>query len=150
MAEFVDYNQRGMQRLNMDFYYPEGAPALGADGSISTQAATHYGAYPFPTNGTNGKGGGPNWLSGDNEDRPQNFVDKSYVKIKNITLGYTFPRKLLSKLYVSNLRVYANLLNPFTFTDYVGFDPEWANASVGDGSGGVSSRTFQIGLNLQF
>ena len=35
MAEFVDYGQRGMNRLNMDYYIPQGAPILGADGSIA-------------------------------------------------------------------------------------------------------------------
>lgn len=34
-------------------------------------------------------------MSGENEDRAQNFVDNSYVKIKNITLGYTFPKNWL-------------------------------------------------------
>jgi TonB-linked SusC/RagA family outer membrane protein len=150
MAEFVDYNQRGMNRLNIDYYYPAGAPVLGVDGSISTQSTTHYGKYPFPTNGTNGKGGGANWLSGANEDRAQNFVDNSFVKVKNITLGYTFPKSLLSRNHISNLRVYANILNPFTFTDYEGFDPEWADSEISNGSGGVSSRTFQFGINLQF
>jgi len=48
MAEFVDYGQRGMNRLNMDYYIPQGAPILGADGSIAYQEATHYGSYPFP------------------------------------------------------------------------------------------------------
>lgn len=150
MAEFVDYNQRGMMRLNMDYYIPEGAPVLGADGAIASQNSTHYGNYPFPTNGGNGKGGGAYWTSGADADRAQNFVDNSYVKIKNITLGYTFPQKWMSKLHISNLRIYANVLNPFTFTDYKGFDPEWADASVGDGTGGVSSRTYQIGVNLKF
>ncbi|MCD8080824.1 MAG: TonB-dependent receptor [Bacteroides sp.] len=59
MGEYQDYDQRGMQRLAMDFYIPEGAPVLAADGSISTQEKTYYGSYPFPTNGGNGKGG---WL----------------------------------------------------------------------------------------
>jgi hypothetical protein len=134
----------------MDYYIPEGVPSLGADGSITTTSTTHHGKYPFPTNGTNGRGGGANWLSGDNEDRAQYFVDNSFVRVKNITLGYTFPQKWMSKLHVSNLRVYVNILNPFTFTDYEGFDPEWASASVGDGSGGVSSRTYQFGVNLKF
>lgn len=150
MGEFIDYSQRGMQRLNMDYYIPEGVPALGADGTITQQSATHYGSYPFPTNGANGKGGGAYWTSGANEDRSQNFVDNSYVRIKNITLGYTFPQKWTSKVHISNLRIYANVLNPFTFTDYVGFDPEWADAQIGDGSGGVSSRAYQIGVNLKF
>ena len=38
----------------------------------------------------------------------------------------------------------------FTFTNYEGFDPEWADAQVGDGTGGVSSRTYQVGVNLKF
>ena len=77
-------------------------------------------------------------------------VDNSYWKVKNITLGYTFPKKWMSKLGIENLRVYVNILNPFTFTDYKGFDPEWADASVTDGTGGVSTRTYQFGVNLKF
>ena len=84
------------------------------------------------------------------KDRAQNFVDNSYVKIKNITLGYTFPKNWLQKLHISNLRVFANILNPLTFTSYKGFDPEWADAEVGDGTGGVSSRSWQFGINLKF
>ena len=94
MGEFTDYSQRGMNRIKMDFYIPEGAPKLAEDGSITTQETTHYGEYPFPTNGTNGKGGGSFWMSGENEDRAQNFVDNSYVKIKNITLGQYFGKFL--------------------------------------------------------
>lgn len=150
MGEFTDYSQRGMNRIKMDFYIPEGAPKLAEDGSITTQETTHYGEYPFPTNGTNGKGGGSFWMSGENEDRAQNFVDNSYVKIKNITLGYTFSKNWLQKLHISNLRIFANILNPLTFTSYKGFDPEWADAEVGDGTGGVSSRSWQFGINLKF
>jgi len=150
MGEYQDYDQRGMQRLAMDFYIPEGAPVLAADGSVSAQDKTYYGSYPFPTNGGNGKGGGSFWLTGEQEDRSQNFVNSSYVRVKNITLGYTLPEKWLSKLNVSRLRVYANILNPFTFTSYKGFDPEWASAQVGDGTGGVGSRTYQFGINLSF
>ncbi len=151
MGEFQDYDQRGMQRLAMDFYIPEGAPVLGADGSVSTQDKTYYGSYPFPTNGGNGKGGGSFWLTGEQEDRSQNFVNSSYVRVKNITLGYTLPEKWLSRYKVSRLRIYAHVLNPFTFTSYKGFDPEWASAQVGDGTGGgVGSRTYQFGVNVSF
>ena len=120
MSEFMDYSQRGMQRLNLDYYIPEGAPVLGRDGTIQTQASTHYGKYPFPTNGGNGKGGGAFWLDGSSDDRLQYFVDNSFVKIKNITIGYTFPQNSLSKLHISNLRIYANILNPFTDRKSVG------------------------------
>ena len=150
MGEFTDYSQRGMQRLNIDYYIPEGVPTLGEDGSISTTTSTHYGSWPFPTNGGNGKGGGSYWLSGANEDRSQYFVDNSYVKIKNITLGYTFPTSWLKKLHISHLRLYANVVNPVVWTDYKGFDPEWADAQVSDGTGGVSATSWQFGINLKF
>lgn len=146
MSEFLDYGQRGMMRLNMDYYIPEGAPILGSDGAISYQASTHYGRYPFPTNGADGKGGSIYWTSG---DLSQTFVSNSYVKVKNITLGYTFPKEWMSKLHISFLRIYANILNPFTFTKYKGFDPEWAGSSISDGTGGVSSRAYQLGINIK-
>ncbi len=148
MREFTRYGSRGTQHIKMNYYIPDGAPILGADGNIAYQNGTHYGSYPFPTS-TNGCGGGAAWNL-DSEDASQYFVDNSYVKVKNITLGYTFPKKLLSKAHISHLRVYVNILNPFTFTDYKGFDPEWADASITDGSGGVSSRTYQVGVNLKF
>ena len=71
-------------------------------------------------------------------------------KIKNITVGYTFSKKLIKKIGLENLRIYANILNPFTFTDYKGFDPEWADAKISDGTGGPSSVTYQLGLNVKF
>jgi hypothetical protein len=150
MGEFVEYGQRGRGRMNMDFYIPEGAPILLPDGSIGVQSSTHYGSYPFPNNGSNGKGGGVYWTSSTFEDLSQNFVDNSYIRIKNVTLGYTLPKRALSYLGLSHLRVYANLINPLTITDYIGFDPEWADAPIGDGQGGVSSRSYQIGLNIKF
>ena len=69
---------------------------------------------------------------------------------QNITLGYTFSKKLLNKVGIEGLRIYCNVLNPFTFTSYKGFDPEWADADIADGTGGPSSVTYQIGLNLKF
>ena len=59
-------------------------------------------------------------------------------------------QKLLSKIGVDYLRLYINVLNPFTFTSYKGFDPEWADAELSDGTGGPSTRTYQIGINLKF
>ena len=77
-------------------------------------------------------------------------MDASYWKIKNITVGYTFSKKLIKKIGLENLRIYANILNPFTFTDYKGFDPEWADAKISDGTGGQRSVSYQLGLNVKF
>jgi len=53
------------------------------------------------------------------------MIDGSYFRIKNITLGYTLPRNLLSKISLQNVRFYASLQDFFTFSNYpTGWDPE--------------------------
>lgn len=150
MREFGRYGSRGTQHIKLDYYIPDGAPILDNAGNVAYQSGTHYGAWPYPTGGnfTGNSGAGSFWSEDANG---QAFcVDNSYWKVKNITLGYTLPKSWISKAGLSSLRVYVNILNPFTFTDYKGFDPEWASASVTDGTGGVSTRTYQIGVNLKF
>lgn len=70
------------------------------------------------------------------------IFDGSYVRIKNITLGYSLPDSVTEKLGLKNLRVYVSSTNPFTFTDYPGFDPESSNhSSEGDSRpNGVTPR----------
>ncbi|MGN6181366.1 MAG: hypothetical protein ACTHNW_19440, partial [Mucilaginibacter sp.] len=48
----------------------------------------------------------------------------SYLRLKNIELGYTFNKSVLSKIGMSSLRVFANVQNAFTITNFKGFDPE--------------------------
>jgi len=148
MDNFIGYSSRGTQHLDFDYYIPDGSPILGADGTVSSQQGTHYGKYPLPTGGANNRGGGSFYFDGNSGS--QNFVDNSYVKVKNISVGYTIPKNLTSKAGISDFRIYLNVLNPFTFTEYEGFDPEWAGAQINDGTGGVSSRTYQIGVNVKF
>lgn len=50
--------------------------------------------------------------------------DGSFIRIKNINLGYTLPRKVLDRLKLSNLRAYFSVNNLLTITDYTGYDPE--------------------------
>lgn len=74
--------------------------------------------------------------------------DGSYLRLKNLQLGYTLPRNLSEKLQISSLRIYVSAQNLLTFTSYSGYDPE-----VG---GGVDygnypqSRTYMLGVNLSF
>ncbi len=72
------------------------------------------------------------------------IVNSSYLRIKNINLGYTFPKSLISKAKLSGLRVYVNIDDPFCFDNYLkGWDPE----------AGVSTyiaRTYTIGLDIKF
>ncbi len=50
--------------------------------------------------------------------------DGSYLRLKSITLGYTLPKNILSKVGLSKLRVYVSAQNPLTITSYSGYDPE--------------------------
>ncbi|MDO4158829.1 MAG: TonB-dependent receptor [Prevotellaceae bacterium] len=84
--------------------------------------------------------------------------DGSYLRMKNITLGYTLPKKFTRCLHIENLRVYANIQNLFTITGYSGYDPE-VGASTSDSTGYVfgvdngrypSPTVYSFGLNLTF
>jgi len=155
MVEFTDYKDRGRNKLKMDYYVPAGTPVLNSDGTVGVSQGNNSQAYPYPNNSGSGYGGGSFWGTSANStstssDYSNHYVDASFIKIKNITLGYTIPRNLLAKAGISSLRVYMNVLNPFVFTDYKGYDPEWASASLADGDGGPSSVTYQFGVNLKF
>lgn len=159
--KYINLEDRGRMRLNVDNYIPAGTlidcDGVNADGTYINpvyQETTHYGDYPFVYY-TNFKSGSTSyWLSNTSSSTsadsylPNSYVDASYVKVKNITLGYTFPKEWLKKIGCQKLRVYCTVTNPFVFTDYKGFDPEWADAS--NSSDGPSTITWQIGANIKF
>jgi len=80
----------------------------------------------------------------------------SYLKVKNVTIGYTFPARMIDWAYLSKLRVYCSTQNLFTVTGYKGLDPEigyqGGNATQNGVDNGTypSSRYFTIGLNVAF
>lgn len=79
----------------------------------------------------------------------------AYFKIKQIQLGYTLPKDILSKVYISRLRVFASLENFFTFSNYPGIDPEAASANSQNALGidmGTYPTAKQVifGVNLTF
>jgi TonB-linked SusC/RagA family outer membrane protein len=82
--------------------------------------------------------------------------DGSFVKLKNVTVGYTLPFDLLDRYSVSKLRVYLSSQNLFFITKYDGLDPEigiqGGNATQNGVDNGTypSSRSFTVGLNLTF
>ena len=71
----------------------------------------------------------------------------SYLRIKNITLGYTFPKTILQHIKFSSVRIYASCNNVYTFTHYSGFDPEVGVNGV-DYSVYPVTRTMSVGINL--
>ena len=80
--------------------------------------------------------------------------DGSYFKIKQIQLGYTLPQNLTKKVAISHLRVFAMLDNFFTFSKYIGLDPETAttggNAIGFDMGNFPTAKSVIFGVNLEF
>lgn len=82
--------------------------------------------------------------------------DGSFLRLSTITLGYTLPAKIASKLKMKKLRIYASAYNLWLLTDYTGFDPEVStrrrtNLTPGvDYSAYPKSKSFVFGLNVNF
>lgn len=82
--------------------------------------------------------------------------DGSYLRVKNVTLGYTIPKLLMKKAHISSARIYISAQNLLTLTKYKGFDPEISASNVNGASvvNGIDNsvypvtRTFTIGVNL--
>ncbi|KUJ63577.1 SusC/RagA family TonB-linked outer membrane protein [Flavobacteriaceae bacterium CRH] len=129
---FADVSDRGRQKLAMDYFIPTNGTGIEAN-------ANNENPRPGPV----ATGAGAYWTS-----LFGYYRDVSYVKIKNISLGYTFNSDLLKKLKMSNFRIYVNVLDPFVFTDFDGYDPEWAGSAFGVNR--PASVTTQLGLSVKF
>lgn len=88
---------------------------------------------------------------------PSRFLeDGSFVRLRNLSVGYSFPKTLLNRLSITTLRVYFSATNLFTITKYKGVDPE-VNVSNGDQNIlgydqaiAPQPRTLQVGFNISF
>lgn len=81
--------------------------------------------------------------------------DGSYIRMKNVTLGYTLPVKWTKKVYINRLRVYGTAQNLFCLTKYSGYDPEVSilNSPLMPGldwGAYPKSRVFTFGVEVQF
>lgn len=98
----------------------------------------------------------PHFVLGDNVNWQSSDLyvyNGSYLRLKNIQLGYTLPQSITSKAFISSLRVYVAAENLLTFTQYHGFDPEISSGGTSLGIDyGVypQARVFTVGLNLNF
>jgi len=86
--------------------------------------------------------------------------DGSFLRLNNVTLGYSLPKNITSRAHISRLRLYGSIYNALTFTKYSGLDPE---VNTNTSQGGASyptigldwgayprARSFTIGLNIEF
>ena len=75
--------------------------------------------------------------------------DGSYLRIKELTLGYSLPKNLIGKAAITNARLYVSASNLYTFTNYSGFDPEVGTNGI-DNSTYPVTRTISVGANISF
>ena len=135
-----------------DYYYPKGAPRPDWDNPVKDANGKIIGIGFTPAAEENvdaiypayGSYQGPYYSA-----EAMNYREVSFLKIKNISLGYSLSKKVISKIGLSKARFYINLLDPFVFSDYVGWDPEYTTTSSRNGNGPASS-TYQFGVNLEF
>ncbi|SHG27605.1 TonB-linked outer membrane protein, SusC/RagA family [Flavobacterium fluvii] len=85
--------------------------------------------------------------------------DGSFIRLNNVTLGYTLPSDVSNKVGMQNFRIYATVINAWLWTKYTGYDPE---VDAGNGRNGTyptpgmdfgaypKARTFTLGVNVKF
>lgn len=82
--------------------------------------------------------------------------DGSFLRLNNITVGYTLPKRITQKFYVQQLRIYGSAYNLFTWTKYSGYDPEVDTRRSTPATPGVDysaypkSRSYNLGVNITF
>jgi hypothetical protein len=94
--------------------------------------------------------------SGDNERLSRWVEDGSYVRLKNITIGYNIPSSLIQKWGLIHAKVYVSGTNLITLTNYTGYDPEVSAYNGNDAQIGVdlsnypTAKTFTFGIDVSF
>lgn len=89
-----------------------------------------------------------------NEVYSRFIEDGSFLRLKNLTLGYTLPQRITRKIWVSKLRIYFSAQNLFVVTGYSGYDPEVSVASSSPTTPGLDwgaypkSRVYTFGIDL--
>ena len=99
------------------------------------------------------------WMDPNNNKRPSDYYleNGSYLRMKNISLGYTIPKVLTRKIGLEKIRFYVSSQNLFTITSYSGYDPELGIDTIGadlesnvDRGQYPQSKSYSFGVNLVF
>jgi hypothetical protein len=144
------YGSQGKEIMNyvkwwIDFF-PSFQGAKSKDLLYNSWTSTKTNAkVPIAENASN--------FSNNNAVNSYYLEDGSYLRMKNLTIGYTLPASLTNKVKIDKFRIYVQGTNLFTITDYSGLDPETfgADDSFGIDEGLLRSvRQFLIGVNVNF
>jgi len=144
----------GNKIYNMTKWYLDG-------GDLSSNYSTRRLDAWSPDNIGSDQPADPTWFTGKNSFYPLSaFIeDGSYLRLKNITFGYTLPEEIAGKMKLNKCRVYTVIQNALTFTKYTGFDPEigtnettnWEGPEYGIDRGVYpQARSIVFGVNLEF
>lgn len=135
---------QGNDVYNANRYYTEGG--LYSNGNAGALALNRW-------TPTNPGASVPRAVANDPNDNlriSSYYVEKgSYMRIKNLALGYTLPASVLKRLTASQIRVYVSSQNLLTSTKYTGFDPEVGGGGIEIGTY-PQPRTFIAGVNIGF
>jgi TonB-dependent starch-binding outer membrane protein SusC len=156
---FFVYFSEGNKVFNMNRYFQEHAGNRGTSWSMQSsmlrawQKPGDITDIPRITNKANADGS-----YNHNFESSRFMEDASFIRLRNVTLGYTLPNSLTSRIGIDKLRAYVNATNLFTITKYSGADPEvnvaqdFANQTVQglDFSMPPHPRTINVGLNVTF
>lgn len=127
--------------------------------SVQNQLAITRNRWTSEQNPGDGKWPRPirnNYALGFGRGTTQALFDNSFVRIRNVNLSYQLPRDLVSRLSMSNMSVYLNIANLYTFTDYPGFNPESSTAGDDVVNTGLDDftyplpRTYTLGAKFTF
>ena len=148
--------------FNLDNRYSWIDPATGLNiGNPSTSTINAYGGIENVITRLNQMNAGANMYNPVGVTTMQ-LIDyavenASFLRIQNISIGYTLPKNLVKKAWLENVRVYATAYNLFTFTKYSGADPEVDTSSKRnamcpgvDYAAYPKSRSFVAGINVSF
>jgi len=126
---------------------------------FSNQLQSYYNNRFHPINNPNGTLARPDYTQSSERLRANTssaFIeDGSFLRVRNITLGYNIPANILPKIGLSRLRIYTTATNPFISTNFKGFNPEQRDnnnpLSPSDTEGVYPlNKSFVIGLNVSF
>ncbi|RKR13472.1 TonB-linked SusC/RagA family outer membrane protein [Maribacter vaceletii] len=149
-------NYKGVD-FSMQWYGSFGAEVLNGSKAYAYQVGTHKDLfYSWTQNNTNSD---IPWYDGNNSRSYRGGSDYflengDFIRLRNISLGYSFPKKWLEGIGFSKFRVYVQAQNPLTITDYSGFDPEaggngLSTRGIDQGKYPISSQ-YKAGLQIQF
>lgn len=90
------------------------------------------------------------FINRDNESSTR-FVEKGdYLKLSNVMLGYNLPTSILEKSRFNKARIFGQVQNALTFTEYSGLDPETNTGAGVDFNGNPQQRVYTVGINIGF